>query len=94
MQYCNKILNEHIRKAVYRYRKRHNLHQYQLAELLRVSARAYSYYENSDGGFSVLSFVSFLFLLLDRPEDKNNEELFTLLHDLREAVEEAEKTSE
>lgn len=104
MQYCNKILNEHIRKAVRRYRKSHQLRQNQMAELLRISPRAYNYYENNDGGFSSLSFASFLFLLLDTKKSENrditvtdaaeNEELLALLRNLRRSVEEAEKTSE
>ncbi len=101
MHYCIKILNEQLRVAVLRYQNRHQKHrrkscltQADMAENLRVSLREYSNHVRGKSGFSMLSSFSFLFLLLDRPEYKNNEELITLLRDLREAVEEAEKTSE
>ncbi len=92
MQYCQTILNKHIRKAVYRYRKAHGLNQMETAEELRVVLRAYSNLEHGKNGFSLLPFVSFLFLLLDEPNGEK--QTIEFLRSLRTAVEEAEELSD
>lgn len=92
MQYCQTKLNEHIQKAVYRYRKAHGLNQMETAEELRVVLRAYSNLEHGKNGFSLLPFVSFLFLLLDEPNGEK--QTIEFLRSLRTAVEEAEELSD
>lgn len=92
MQYCQTTLNKHIRKAVHRYRKAHGLNQMEMAEELRVVLRAYSNLEHGKNGFSLLPFVSFLFLLLDEPNGEK--QTIEFLHMLKTAVEEAEEISD
>lgn len=92
MQYCQIILRDYIRKTVYRYRKSHGRSQMEMAEQLRVTLRTYSNLENGKNGFSLLPFVSFLFLLLDEPNGEK--QVLEFLHRLRTAVEESEKLSD
>ncbi len=92
MQYCQTTLNEHIQKAVYRYRKAHGLSQQAMAEELRVVLRAYSNLERGKNGFSLLPFVSFLFLMLDEPNGEK--QIIEFLRKLKTVVEETEEISD
>lgn len=92
MQYCQTKLNEHIRTAVRRYRKTNGFTQLKMAEKLRVILRAYSNLERGKNGFSLLPFVSFLFLLLDEPDGEK--QIIEFLRELKTAVEEAEEVSD
>ncbi len=92
MQYCQTTLNEHIRKAVRRFRKTHGLNQMEMSEALRVVLRTYSNLERGKNGFSLLPFVSFLFLLLDEPDGEK--QIIAVLRELKTIVEEAEEVSD
>lgn len=92
MQYCQTTLNEYIRKAVRRFRKTHGLNQMEMSEALRVVLRTYSNLERGKNGFSLLPFVSFLFLLLDEPDGEK--QIIEFLRKLKTVVEEAEEISD
>ncbi len=92
MQYCQTTLNEHIQKAVRRFRKTHSLNQMEMSEALRVVLRTYSNLERGKNGFSLLPFVSFLFLLLDEPDGEK--QIIEFLRKLKTVVEEAEEISD
>lgn len=92
MQYCQTTLNKHVCKVAYRYRKTHGLSQQEMAEELRVVLRAYSNLERGKNGFSLLPFVSFLFLLLDEPDGEK--QIIAFLRKLKTVVEEAEEISD
>ncbi len=92
MQYCQTTLNEYIRTEVRRFRKTHGLNQMEMSEALRVVLRAYSNLERGKNGFSLLPFVSFLFLLLDEPDGEK--QIIEFLRKLKAVVEEAEEISD
>ncbi len=92
MQYCGKNLQKQIRVDIYQYRKRHNLTQREMAELLRISLREYINNEHGIFGFSALSVLSFLFLIL--AEENGAQKAIALLESWKKVVEEAEQVSD